>query len=166
MDERSRRQWAAAEAREHGYGGVTAVARATGLARNTIAAGIRELEYREQHPDEPVPARLRNSGAGSPREEYEFNAGEADEDVYDGETVVLDPFVREAILLELPNFPLCSASCAGIRPAPPTGEQKPAEPPVDPRLAPLGALRDRLASRPAAPAGKARPRAPRKTTKE
>ena len=64
MDERSRRQWAAAEAREHGYGGVTAVARATGLARNTIAAGIRELEYREQHPDEPVPARLRNSGAG------------------------------------------------------------------------------------------------------
>jgi hypothetical protein len=64
LDERSRRQWAAAEAREYGYGGVTAVVTATGLAHNTIAAGIRELEYREQHPDEPVSARLRQSGAG------------------------------------------------------------------------------------------------------
>lgn len=64
LDERSRRQWAAAEAREYGYGGVTTVARATGLARNTIVAGIRELEYREQHPDEPVSTRLRHGGAG------------------------------------------------------------------------------------------------------
>ncbi len=44
MDERSRRQWAAAEARELGWGGVTAVARATGLSRTTISAGLRELE--------------------------------------------------------------------------------------------------------------------------
>ena len=41
-------------------------------------------------------------------------------DHYDGETVVLDPFVREAILLEVPNFPLCSEDCAGIQPAAPT----------------------------------------------
>lgn len=44
MDERGRRQWAAAEAREWGWGGVTAVARATGLSRTTITAGLRELE--------------------------------------------------------------------------------------------------------------------------
>jgi hypothetical protein len=44
MDERSRRQWAAAEARELGWGGVTAVAQATGLSRTTITAGQRELE--------------------------------------------------------------------------------------------------------------------------
>jgi hypothetical protein len=44
MDERSRRQWAAAEARELGWGGVTAVARATGLSRTTITAGLRDLE--------------------------------------------------------------------------------------------------------------------------
>lgn len=44
MDERSRRQWAAAEARELGWGGVSAVARATGLSRTTITAGLRELE--------------------------------------------------------------------------------------------------------------------------
>jgi hypothetical protein len=64
LDERSRRQWAATEAREYGYGGVTAVASATGLARDTIAAGIRELTYRALHPDEPVAERLRQSGAG------------------------------------------------------------------------------------------------------
>src|SRR5271156_2761668 len=64
LDERSRRQWAAAEARDCGYGGVTAVARATGLARDTVAAGLRELEYRESHPAEPVAGRLRRGGAG------------------------------------------------------------------------------------------------------
>lgn len=64
LDERSRRQWAATEAREYGYGGVTAVATATGLARDTIAAGVRELEHRQRHPDEPVAARLRRCGGG------------------------------------------------------------------------------------------------------
>ena len=44
MDERGRRQWSAAEARELGWGGVTAVAWAPGLSRTTITAGLRELE--------------------------------------------------------------------------------------------------------------------------
>jgi transposase len=44
MDERSRRQWAAVEARELGYGGISTVARATGLSRTTITAGQRELK--------------------------------------------------------------------------------------------------------------------------
>jgi hypothetical protein len=44
LDERRRRQWAAAEARELGRGGVSAVARATGLSRTTITAGLRELK--------------------------------------------------------------------------------------------------------------------------
>jgi len=48
MDERNRRQWAAAEARELGWGGVTAVAHATGLSRTTITAGLRELELPAQ----------------------------------------------------------------------------------------------------------------------
>ena len=43
MDERTRRRWAAVEADELGYGGVSAVARATGLSRTTITAGLREL---------------------------------------------------------------------------------------------------------------------------
>jgi transposase len=64
LDERSRRQWAAAEAKELGYGGVSAVARATGFARDTIQLGLRELEYRQQHPEEPTPDRLRKTGGG------------------------------------------------------------------------------------------------------
>ena len=43
MDERRRRQWAAAEARDIGWGGVSVVARATGVSRPTILAGLREL---------------------------------------------------------------------------------------------------------------------------
>jgi hypothetical protein len=45
LDERARRLWAATEARALGYGGVSAVARATGLARATITAGLAELEH-------------------------------------------------------------------------------------------------------------------------
>jgi hypothetical protein len=43
MDERMRRHWAAAEARDLGWGGVTAVAQATGMSRVTITAGLHEL---------------------------------------------------------------------------------------------------------------------------
>jgi len=44
LDERRRRQWAAAESRDIGWGGVSLVARATGLSRPTIIAGLKELE--------------------------------------------------------------------------------------------------------------------------
>ena len=43
LDEPGRRRLAAAEARAAGYGGVTAVARITGIARSTIRRGIVEL---------------------------------------------------------------------------------------------------------------------------
>jgi hypothetical protein len=43
MDERMRRQWAAAEARGLGYGGIARVSRVTGLSRTTIVAGLAEL---------------------------------------------------------------------------------------------------------------------------
>jgi hypothetical protein len=43
LDERSRRQWAATEALELAWGGVSSVATATGLSRTTIVAGIADL---------------------------------------------------------------------------------------------------------------------------
>src|ERR1700722_20139126 len=64
MDERVRRQWAAAEAAAYGWGGVSAVALATGLARNTVAAGRRELRAQAEHPDRPISPWLRRPGAG------------------------------------------------------------------------------------------------------
>jgi hypothetical protein len=65
MDERMRRQWAAAEAKGLGYGGVTTLAYATGLSRTTIVAGLAELEL-------PAEARwsegrrVRRPGGGRP----------------------------------------------------------------------------------------------------
>lgn len=44
LDERGRRVWAAAEANSLPYGGVSLVAKPTGLSRSTIHAGIRELK--------------------------------------------------------------------------------------------------------------------------
>jgi hypothetical protein len=43
LDERGRRSFAAAEARAAGYGGIAAVARATGIAPSTIGRGLEEL---------------------------------------------------------------------------------------------------------------------------
>ena len=60
LDERGRRRWAAAEARSLGYGGVTAVAMATGMSDRTIRNGIREL-----HDPDALPAgRQRKPGGG------------------------------------------------------------------------------------------------------
>jgi Rhodopirellula transposase DDE domain len=64
MDERMRRHWAATEAMVLGWGGVSAVATATGLARNTVAAGVRELTGRDQDVHVTVDVRLRRPGGG------------------------------------------------------------------------------------------------------
>jgi hypothetical protein len=65
MNERMRRQWAAAEAQEYGWGGVSATARATGLSRTTITAGLAELCLPEsQRLSEAT--RIRRPGAGRP----------------------------------------------------------------------------------------------------
>jgi hypothetical protein len=63
MDERLRRQWAAAEARDLGWGGVTAVAQATGVSRTTIVAGLRELALPEGERVSEA-SRVRRPGGG------------------------------------------------------------------------------------------------------
>jgi hypothetical protein len=64
LDERTRRLVAAAEAEAIGFGGVTAVARASGLSRGTVIRGMAELQTA------PKPARrqrIRRKGAGRKR---------------------------------------------------------------------------------------------------
>jgi hypothetical protein len=87
MNERSRRQWAASEAREFGYGGTSLVAKATGLARPTIMAGLRELDL-------PKPqrllesARVRRPGGGRHR------VTEDDPDLMNALEALIEPLTR------------------------------------------------------------------------
>ena len=60
FDERTRRRWAAVEARAIGRGGIARVAEATGMSRTTIQEGIKELDRLPE--DEPE--RLRSPGGG------------------------------------------------------------------------------------------------------
>lgn len=62
LDERARRRFAAAEALAAGRGGVTAVARITGLARSTIDRGLAEL--RGEAAPAAAPDRIRRKGGG------------------------------------------------------------------------------------------------------
>src|SRR3954453_9598171 len=70
MDERMRRQWAASEALSLKRGGVTVVAKATGVARTTIGEGMREPEERTNLGVEDdsglsdLPTRVRHPAAG------------------------------------------------------------------------------------------------------
>jgi len=67
LDERSRRHWAATEARAYGWGGVSAVSNATGMSPNTIKKGLAELATRDADPDAEVTSRLRKAGGGRKR---------------------------------------------------------------------------------------------------
>jgi len=60
LDERGRRRFAAAEAMAAGRGGVSAVERATGIARSTIGRGLNELRSGEAG----AAGRVRRPGAG------------------------------------------------------------------------------------------------------
>ena len=65
MDERVRRQWAAAEAAAVGWGGIATVVAATGMSHNTIARGGQELRERVRKPRlRVVGNRIRRIGGG------------------------------------------------------------------------------------------------------
>jgi hypothetical protein len=74
LDERSRRAVAAAEALALGWGGITAVSRATGLSRTAIRLGIAELTGAVPR---AAPGRIRRPGGGRKK------------------TVAIDPTVRD-----------------------------------------------------------------------
>jgi len=70
MDEKVRRRWAACEAMAIGWGGITAVAAATGLSRPTLRAGIAEVQGGVPRAEEGQPTevqRIRRDGGGRRR---------------------------------------------------------------------------------------------------
>jgi len=68
LDERMRRLVAAAESESIGYGGVSAVARATSVSRRAITDGIKELRKSKRSKGAaPTRSRVRREGAGRKR---------------------------------------------------------------------------------------------------
>jgi hypothetical protein len=88
MDERMRRQWAAAEARAYGWGGVRAVSAATGMSPNTIQRGLDELAEREANPDMAIATRVRQVGGGR-KQQTELDPG-----LLDALERLIDPVTR------------------------------------------------------------------------
>jgi hypothetical protein len=86
LDERARRRWAAAEALELPWGGLTAVAAATGLSRTTITAGIRELRDADAAP--ALAGRIRRPGGGR------LLVEETDPGLWDALDALIDPVTR------------------------------------------------------------------------
>lgn len=62
-DERLRRLYAASEAKAIGHGGITLVQKATGVARNSIKQGLKELSQQAEV-EEVAPQRIRLAGGG------------------------------------------------------------------------------------------------------
>jgi hypothetical protein len=67
LNERSRRLWAATEARGLGRGGVAAVIAAVGMSSATLARGLRELDARESGAPALPEGRIRRAGGGRKR---------------------------------------------------------------------------------------------------
>jgi hypothetical protein len=87
MDERMRRQWAAAEAMELAWGGISCVANATGISRTTILAGIHELKA--QQDSESLPSlSIRRPGGGRKL------LVETDPELWDALDALVDPVTR------------------------------------------------------------------------
>ncbi len=127
-----------ASAAKHGHGHAAGAAAKEGKepGKRHERQGGKEAARSNGSPRAP------RDSASSDDDGYEFSSDEADQDSYDGEVVVLDDFLREALLLEVPSFPLCSEDCPGIRPP---ARAVPARAEViDPRLSPLQALKTKL----------------------
>lgn len=72
---------------------------------------------------------------------------DAGKDTYEGHEIVLDDFVREFLILELPMFPRRSdlpTDTTAANPPLPAGNQPGGQAPLDPRLSPLAELKSRL----------------------
>jgi len=80
--------------------------------------------------------------------ERELDEADAARDTYDGERVVLDHFVKEFLLLELPmsvlREDLRSEATPAIEAPPEPGQSRPRTEALDPRLAPLADIAKRL----------------------
>lgn len=102
FNESSLRMWAASEALSWGHGGITSVARATGLSRTTVHTGISELKQSNSNSlpsSPPSSVGIRRSGGGRKR------LSETDPTLLKDLESLVDPATRGD-----PESPLCWTS--------------------------------------------------------
>jgi len=109
---------------------------------------------RAQHRQAPQQRQSAQQQRGGWSEDPELEPLDAAQDTYEGEQIVLDGFLREFIVLELPMFPVrqdlpslpveARASGPDRQNPDPRAPSTESETPLDPRLAPLAELKDRL----------------------
>jgi uncharacterized metal-binding protein YceD (DUF177 family) len=111
-------------------------------------------------PGTPEKAPAKAERAGRPKGPAKAGTGEghweetpvlddetAGQDTYEGHEIVLDDFIREFLILELPMFPRRSdlpTDSPAANPPLPADSQPGGDKPLDPRLSPLAELKSRL----------------------
>ncbi len=98
-------------------------------------------------PAKTIRARLNDKKEGRWDETPTLSDEIAGQDTYDGHQIVLDEFVREFVILELPMFPRRSdlpTEQTAANPPLPADSQPGGPKPLDPRLSPLAELKSRL----------------------
>jgi uncharacterized protein len=113
----------------------------------TNASQGKGARKKASRPSQEPRAKGQKADVGPVAKDREISPEEAAEDVYFGTDVVLDAFVREHIILELPMVPLRSDLRGNDKPAipaPPEDAIADAGKQIDPRLAPLAAVAVRL----------------------
>lgn len=116
-------------------GGVLAAGRLTAAIATQCSVCLSDMTL---HLECPVSAfLLPRPEVPDPAEEQELTPAELEEEWYDGDTIVLDGLIGDALVLELPIAPRCGGACPGL--AALRKAEQPHE--IDPRLAPLARLR-------------------------
>jgi uncharacterized protein len=97
-------------------------------------------------PTEKPPKAPRQKKKRKDADDLELSPEDAAKDTFNGEDVVLDPFVREFLLLEIPPYPRRSdlpSAEEGLSSRPLAGPAMESRP-IDPRLEPLQGILERL----------------------
>ena len=116
------------------------------LMLEQVAAPARPKKAKEIEAPAEKPAKPKRQKKRKDADDLELSPEDAAKDTFSGEDIVLDPFVREFLLLEIPPYPrrsdLPSAEeSLSSRPlAGPAMESRP----IDPRLEPLQGILERL----------------------
>lgn len=114
------------------------------LSKSSTPQAPTKGRARKARREPKVPSPGKKKGYQPWVDDPELADSDASSDTFEGEELVLDPFVREFLVLDLPMVPLASDLPTGANAAIPRPPADSGERPVDPRLAPLAAIAARM----------------------